>query len=166
MGMNGVQQFIIGQLAGLTSEYYAPAVASLQVLIPDKITSNAPHFYVMSSSGSEVRRTAPFPDAYKELTHQVEVYVVMIQPNRIKNASGVFVQDRAFPSLMDAMMAKLRSIDPDTIITDPDTGVTSSLLNVGEDMKWRYAIPEDRGNQIRMLWQGLITMTIKEWIDG
>lgn len=103
-----------------------------------------PQAYIWSSHGNESRMTLPRAQAgnlasggNKELTHQVDVWLVWFGEN-----TGPTI-NVAFPAIIDAVMACLRNtelLDAVSITaTDPVTGQQSDLLAIGETMSWDYA---------------------------
>ena len=134
-----------------------------------------PGAYVWGSRGSETRggNVGTVPRAAegnlasggnKRLDHSVDVWLVWFGPNATDPAA-----DTAFPSILDAVMARLRNVslvDASQHAVDPVTGQLSSLLAVGEDMTWEYGPVRATANQRALRYDALVTCAIVEAIQA
>ncbi len=120
----------------------------------------APQIYIWGGRIKEDRLTLPRPSGNKFLRHQVDVYPTLAMANDDPNL------DTAFPALLDAIMETLRTTPIGIVITDPVTGGTSQLQNVGEEMSVDYATPQALADQAMLLFNGLITVIVDEFVIG
>lgn len=117
-----------------------------------------PIIYVWGGILTEERVTIPRGRAQKRVTHTISLYVqYMSEPD------PALVQQ--FPVLLDAIRAVLRSIQLPVPLTDPTTGETSTLQDIGERIQQTYSTP------VAMSLQGVIQhnaglrLTANEWLN-
>ncbi len=113
--------------------------------------------------GSIPRNTGPGTvSGWKPIEHSIEIFIVWFQAGDDPDA------DSMFPGIVDAAMAALRT-SPDPIsgvqITDPWTGMTSSLFDVGEVMRGRVVVSATANQGINRL-DALLTCTVHELIQA
>jgi hypothetical protein len=141
-----VQSFLKGLLDGLEMPYSQPA-AQTYVTPPDpRIQSRIPAIYIWPGEGEENRSqelggTIPrnsgpnTPSGTKGQLHQMSVYLTWFSANQ--GTEG----DPIFPGMIDAVMSALRYSQPNPAeITDPNTGLTSTVYNVGETMRYHTGL--------------------------
>ncbi len=146
MGVVVCQQFVQSLLNNLQLPYGVPA-AQAYITPPDpRVQARVPAIYVWPSDGKEdrsaelggtvPRNTGPgTPSGTKGILHQFDVYVTWFSSNSGKSA------DPVFPAIVDAVMLALRTSQPNpAYLTDPNTGITSTVYNVGEQMRYRVGI--------------------------
>jgi hypothetical protein len=141
-----VQSFLLGILDDLPMPY-GRANAQAWITPPDpNVKAKIPQIYIWPSDGDEnrsvelggtvPRNTGPgTPSGTKGIMHRMDVYLTWM-------SAGVGIQqDPVFPGLLDAVMAALRYSTPNPVPwTDPNTGLTSTIYNVGEAMTYRTGI--------------------------
>lgn len=121
--------------------------AKAYITPPDpRVQAKIPAIYIWPSSGTEnrsaqlggtiPRNTGPgTPSGTKGILHQMDVYVTWFSSNSGKQ------QDSRFPSIVDAVMAALRYCKPNpAYLTDPATGLQTTVYNVGEDQRYQIGI--------------------------
>jgi hypothetical protein len=148
--------------------------AFIQPLVVDTDAED-PVAYIWGSHGNESRKapSGSKPRARpgnlasggnKQLTHQVDIWLVYFESNEDPNG------DSAFPSVIDAVMACLRNtelLDAVTIhAVDPVTGQLSDLLAIGEDMDWDYAGVRVTADQRMFRYDAQITCEVVEVIQA
>lgn len=126
--------------------------------------------YVWGSRGSERRRTVPRADAGnlatggdKTINHDCDVWLVWFGE---ADTPGAGVQ---FPVIVDATMAILRNtalIQGTQYVTDPVTGQTSQLLDIGERMTFEYAPVRATADQRWLRYDAQITVSVEEWFQA
>lgn len=153
MPLVNVQTFILSLLNDLPMPYGQPA-AQAAITPPDpRVQARVPAIYIWPSDGDENRSTdlggtVPRNSGYgtasgtKGIKHEIDVYLTWFSSNgRQSMEGGPVQQDPVFPGMVDAVMAALRYSQPNpAYITDPNTGLTSTVYNVGEDMRYRTGI--------------------------
>lgn len=139
---------------------------------PDpRVKAKTPAIYIWPSDGQEnrsaelggtiPRNTGPgTPSGTKGLLHQVDVYVTWFSANQGRNA------DPLFPGIVDTIMSALRYSLPNPCeATDPFTGLTSTIYNVGEVLKYRIGI-EATADERWLRYDSLIQCSIWEIINA
>lgn len=144
--MVSVQSFLLSLLDNLEMPYSIPA-AKAYITPPDpRIQAKVPAIYIWPSDGVEnrsselggtiPRNTGPgTASGTKGLQHQFDVYVTWFAPG-----AGT-QQDPKFPAIVDTVMLALRYSQPNPAeITDPATNLTSTIYNVGEQIRYRTGV--------------------------
>jgi hypothetical protein len=137
---------------------------------PDpKVQAKIPAIYIWPGDGTEnrsgqlggtvPRNTGPgTASGTKGLQHQFDVYVTWFSSNSGKQ------QDPVFPGIVDAVMTALRYSQPNPVdITDPNTNLTSTIYNVGEQIKYRTGV-ESTADERWLRYDALLTVTVWEII--
>jgi hypothetical protein len=140
------QQFLLSILDNLELPYNVSA-AKAYVTPPDpRVQAKIPAIYIWPSDGTENRSeelggTIPrnkgpgTPSGTKGLLHQFDVYVTWFSSNSGRQG------DPVFPAIVDAVMMALRYSMPNPYqATDPATSLTSTIYNVGEQIRYRTGI--------------------------
>ncbi len=141
-----MQQFLLSLLDNLELPYNVPA-AKAYITPPDpRVQAKVPAIYIWPSDGVEnrsselggtiPRNTGPNTSSgTKGLQHQMDVYVTWFSSNSGRQ------QDPAFPAIVDAVLMALRYSQPNPVeLTDPATNLTSTVYNVGEQIKYRTGV--------------------------
>lgn len=147
---------------------YGKPNAQAYITPPDpRVRSKIPAIYIWPADGEENRSegsggTIPRNQgvgtqaALKHITHRLDVYLTWF------SASSGKAQDPVFPAMADAVMFALRFSQPNpAFVTDPNTGLTSTIYNVGEQMTYRVGI-ESTANEREKRYDALITVDIWE----
>lgn len=166
-----VQSFILSILDGLPMPYGVPN-AQAYITPPDpRINAKVPAIFIWPSDGQENRSkqlggTIPrntgvgTPSGTKGIRHRLDVYVTWFSANAGKR------QDPVFPGMIDAIMFALRTCQPNpAYITDPNTNLTSTVYNVGEDMNYRIGIDSVAEERTKR-YDALINVTIWEILNA
>ena len=164
-----VQQFLLSILDALELPYNVPA-AKAYITPPDpRVQAKVPAIYIWPSDGVEnrsgelggtiPRNTGPgTASGTKGLNHQFDVYVTWFSSNNGRQA------DPVFPAIVDTVMMALRYSQPNPAeLTDPATNLTSTVYNVGEQMKYRTGV-EATADERWLRYDSLIQVTVWEII--
>ena len=156
-------------LDGIQMPYNVPAAEAFVTPPDPRVKAKVPAIYIWPSDGVEnrspelkgtiPRNTGPnTPSGTKGLLHQFDVYVTWFSANNGKQA------DPVFPAIIDTVMAALRYSQPNPYEgTDPTTNLTSSVYNVGEQMKYRSGV-EATANERWLRYDALIQVSVWEQI--
>ena len=171
MPIVSAQTFLLGVLDGLPMPYGQPN-ANAYITPPDpRIQARVPAIYIWPADFDENRSsqlggTVPrnkgigTPSGTKGILHQMDVYITWMG---INNATQT---DPIFPGMIDAVTAALRYCQPNPVqITDPNTGLTSTIYNVGEEMRGRPGI-EALDDERWLRYDALITVSVWEIINA
>lgn len=132
-----VQTWIKQQLDGLIIP--GPAnVGALEAFItpPDPREDPPPAAYIWPANGNEKRQSIPrntgpgTPAGWKNYKPNIQIYLTWF------NSADDPYADVAFPGVVDVVMHALRTSPDPAQVVDPNTGETSWLAGVGEDMDW------------------------------
>lgn len=138
MSIVTVQTWIRDQLNGLIIP--GPAgIEPLEAFItpPDPNEEPPPAAYIWPSNGSEDRQAVPrntgpgTPAGWKNFRPRMDVYLTWF------NSDSDPYSDIAFPSVVDAVLHRLRTSPDPAEAVDPNTGEVSWLMGVGEEMSWQ-----------------------------
>ncbi len=166
-----VQTFLLGLLDGLPMPY-SQSAANAYITPPDpRVQARIPAIYIWPAPGEENRSpelggTVPrnkgpgTPSGTKGIKHSIDVYLTWTAVN---NAAQT---DPIFPGMIDAVMAALRYSQPNPAsVTDPATGLSSTIYNVGEDMRYVPGI-EALDDERWLRYDALITVGVWEIIQA
>lgn len=167
MSIVNVQSFLLSLLDDLPMPYGKPN-ARAYVTPPDpRVQARVPAIYIWPADGEENRSahlggTVPRNTGHgtssgtKGVLHRMDVYLTWFS-----GESGT-KQDPAFPGMIDAVMDALRFCVPNPVyLTDPNTEVTSTIYNTGEEMSYRVGIESTADERIKR-YDALITVSIWE----
>jgi hypothetical protein len=93
--------------------------------------------------------------------HQMDIYMTWTGAmNQGKQT------DPVFPGMIDAVMAALRYSQPNpAYLTDPNSGLTSTIYNVGENMRYHPGL-EALADERLLRYDCLITVSVWEIINA
>ena len=166
-----VQQFLLSLLNNLEMPYNVPAAEAFVTPPDPRVKAKVPAIYIWPADGQEnrsgelggtvPRNTGPgTPSGTKGLHHQMDVYITWFSANNGRQA------DPIFPAIVDTVMMALRYSQPNPAeLTDPATGLTSSVYNVGETMKYRVGI-EATADERWLRYDALVQVTCWESINA
>ncbi len=160
MGLNVVQAQLQGYLDGLASAQLPDAIAyvappAIDVSLPE------PRIFVWGGRVQEDRFTQGRGiGGQKRLIWQVDIWPILSMESFDPNA------DSAYPVFLDAIMAKLRSVEIAVTVTDAVTGAVSTLQNIGERMTLDYTTPQASADQRLVVYGGRIGCEVIEILDG
>jgi hypothetical protein len=167
LGIVAVQSFLLNLLDNLPMPYGQPDARAFITPPDPRIQTSIPALYIWPADGEENRSadlggTVPrntgvgTSSGTKGIVHRVDVYITWTS-----GGSGT-QQDPVFPGMTDAVMFALRFSQPNpAYVTDPNTGLTSTLYNTGEVMTYRTGV-ESLADQRRKRYDALITISIWE----
>lgn len=171
MPIVSVQSFLLSLLDGLDMPYGQPS-ANAYITPPDpRIQARVPAIYVWPADGDENRSselggTVPrnqgfgTPSGTKGIQHMMDIYLTWTSVNKGQQS------DPIFPGMIDAVMTALRYSQPNPAqITDPNTGLTSTIYNVGENMRYRPGL-EALDDQKWLRYDCLITCHVWEIMNA
>ena len=171
MSIVTIQSFLQAKLDGLEMPANI-AAAQAYITPPDpRVQARVPAIYIWPSDGNEnrstelggtiPRNTGPnTPSGTKGLLHQFDIYVTWFSANQGKQA------DPLFPGIVDTIMFALRTSLPNPAeMTDPYTGQTSTIYNVGESQKYRIGI-EATADERWLRYDSLIQCSIWEILNA
>jgi hypothetical protein len=147
---------------------YGQANAQAFITPPDpRIQTSTPAVYIWPADGEENRSAdlggtiprntgAGTPSGTKGMLHRMDAYITWTS-----GGSGTS-QDPVFPGMVDAVMYALRFSQPNPAeVTDPASGITSTLYNTGEIMTYRAGV-ESLADQRKKRYDALVTVSVWE----
>jgi hypothetical protein len=165
-----VQQFLLGLLNGLPLPGPAGQAGNLACYVtpPDPGVLDVPTAYLWPVSGTEHRLTTPraggpgvIQPGWKRIDHKVPLFLVFV------GLADDPAADTNFPAVIDAVMAALRPSPDEVQLTDPVTGVISSvLLGIGEEMTYEYAVVHTLADQRMLRYDARLTITAVEYFQS
>ena len=151
MPIVSAQTYVQGILQGATPPGATGITGPIQCLItpldPDVNPAGAARIYVWPAKGPEKRRAMPrntgphTPAGWKDLKHELEIFLVWMDTPDDPQA------DVNFPLLIDYVMMLLRTSPNPAQVTDPETGLVSNMVNLGEVMTYEYVPPRTLAEQ-------------------
>ena len=170
MPLNSTQLYLLSLLDGLPLPGPAGQSGQLACYItpPDPGNLDVPTAYIWPVSGEERRLTTPRGSGpnvnqpgWKHITHRVQLYLAFV------GAGDDPAADTTFPAVIDAVMAALRPSADEVVVTDPVTGILSSLLlGIGEDMSYEYAVVKTLADQRYFRYDARLTVTVNEYFQA
>lgn len=169
MGLNTCQLFVKGLLNNLQPPGDTGINGPIEALITpyDPDESGAARIYVWPSAGPErrlawPRNTGPgTPAGWKQITHNLELFMVWFDDQDIDPNIDV-----NFPALIDFVMFTLRTCTDPASVTDPLTGESFLLLDIGENMDYTYVPPRSTADQRMLRYDAKITMPVIEYFQA
>ena len=171
MGLVVTQSFLLSLLNGLEMPYNVPAAEAFITPPDPRVKAKVPAIYIWPSDGQENRSpelggTVPrnkgpgTASGTKGLLHQMDVYITWFSANQGRQA------DPVFSAIVDTVMMALRYSQPNPAeLTDPATGLTSTVYNVGEQIKYRVGI-EATADERFLRYDALLQVTVWEIINA
>lgn len=166
-----MQSYLLSILNGLEMPANI-AAAEAFITPPDpRVKAKVPAIYIWPSDGNEnrsvelggtiPRNTGPnTPSGTKGLLHQFDIYVTWFSANQGRQA------DPLFPGIVDTVMFKLRTCQPNPAeMADPYTGQVSTIYNVGEQIKYRIGV-EATADERFLRYDSLIGCSIWEILNA
>jgi len=168
MPIVSAQSYVQGLLQGLTppgaTGIAEPIDAMITPLDPDVNPDGVARVYVWPAKAPERRIAMPRNDAatgniggWKKLTHDLEIFLVWM------DSPDDPARDVNFPLFIDFVMGILRTAPNRNILyTAPETGATSQMVNIGEDMDYDFIPPRSLEPQMQMRYDARIRCTLLE----
>lgn len=151
---------------------YGQSSANAYITPPDpRVQARVPAIYIWPADFNENRSTelgGTVPrntgintaSGTKGILHQMDVYLTW---TGINNATQT---DPVFPGMIDAVTAVLRYSQPNPAhVTDPASGITSTIYNVGEEMRGRPGI-EALDDERWLRYDALVTVSVWEILNA
>jgi hypothetical protein len=168
--LNSVQSYLLGLLDGLPLPGPAGQSGALAAFItpPDPGNLEVPTAYIWPVAGQESRLTTPRGSGpnvnqpgWKHIMHRVQLVLAFV------GAGDDPAADTTFPAVIDAVMAALRPSPDEVLITDPVSGVLSSLLlGIGEDMSYDFAVVRTLADQRYLRYDARLGITVNEYFQA
>lgn len=169
MSIVATQVYLQTLLQGLVWPFTGVEALQAYITPPDpEVTANVPKAYIWPSHGDESRAvvrggtvpralTLGGPSGTKGVIHDLEVYLVWFGQDDDPDS------DNLFPGMVDAVMSALRvSADP-KVVTDPYTAISTTLIDVGEQMTYQITL-RALADQAFNRYDCLISLSINEII--
>jgi len=162
-----VQSYVLSLLDELPMPYGLPDARAFITPPDPRVQTSIPGIYIWPSDGDENRSedlggTVPrntgagTPSGTKGILHKLDIYLTWTS-----GGSGT-QQDPLFPGMLDAIMFALRFSQPNPVyMTDPNTGLTSTIYNTGEQMTYRVGI-ESLADQRRKRYDAIVNVSLWE----
>lgn len=133
--------------------------AQAWVAPPAAGTVDVPQIYIWGAQFDEKRQTAGRgKGGAKEVKYDLHIWIYA------SDAADSPDADSSLPLLIGAVMNKLRTMQMVQTLTDPDTGETSQMLEIGENIKTSYGAPRATADQ-RLQWlNALVTTRVVEYV--
>lgn len=169
MGINSCQLYIQGLLNGLQPPGDTGIGGPIEALITpyDPDESGLARIYVWPSNGPEKRLAWPrntgpnTPAGWKQITHAMKLFMTWFDDS---DADANI--DINFPALIDFVMFTLRTCQDPAPVTDPFTGTSWLLLNIGENMNYTYVPPRSTADQRILRYDPKISMPVIEYFQA
>ena len=133
---------------------------------PDLGPAEVPTAYIWPMPGSEKRLTVPrntgpgTAAGWKTERHEIGIYLVW------EGAENDPEADTLFPGFIDALMDALRTAWPmPAILTDPNTGEMTQLVDTGEEMTYDSPPPRTVADQRYLRYDCLIRVPMTEQLQ-
>jgi hypothetical protein len=161
------QAFLLSLLEDLPMPYGLPSAKAFITPPDPRIQTSIPAIYIWPSDGDENRSadlggTIPrntgvgTASGTKGIMHRFDIYLTWT------SAGQGTQQDPLFPSMVDAILFALRFSQPNpAYITDPNTQLTSTIYNTGEQMTYRVGI-ESLADQRRKRYDAIVNVSVWE----
>lgn len=166
-----MQTFLLSLLDNLEMPYGRPS-AKAYITPPDpRVQAKIPAIYIWPSDGDEnrspdlggtvPRNTGPnTASGTKGIHHRFDIYLTWF------SAESGRPQDPVFPGMVDAVMMALRYSQPNpAYLTDPNTNITSTVYNIGEEQTYRTGV-ESTADERQKRYDCLINLPVWELITA
>ena|ERR1700729_4188099 len=170
MPLNSVTGYLLQLLDGIPLPGPAGQAGALAAFItpPDPGNLEVPTAYLWPVSGAETRLTTPraggpgvTSPGWKHIEHRVQLVLAFVGAGDDPDA------DTTFPAVIDAVMAVMRPSPDEVLITDPVTGVLSSLLlGIGEDMTYEFAVVRTLKDQRYLRYDARLVIQVNEYFQA
>lgn len=171
MSLVTIQSYFLSLLDQLPMPYGKPNARAFITPPDPRVEAKVPAIYIWPSDGDENRSadlggTLPrntgvgTASGIKGMMHRMDVYITWFS-----TGSGT-QQDPIFPGMVDAVMAALRYSQPNpAYVTDPNTKLTWTIYNVGEDMTYRTGMAST-ADERQKRYDALITCSAWEVVNA
>ena len=166
MPIASAQAYVQGILQGAAPPGATGIKGPIQCLItpldPDVNAGGGARIYVWPAKGTVKRRAVPrntgpgTPAGWKDEKHDLEIFLVWMDSPNDPQA------DVNFPLLIDYVMMLLETSPNPAQVTDPETGLTSDMVNLGEVMTYEYVPPRTLAEQAFRRYDARISCSLLE----
>lgn len=170
MSLNATLKFTKDLLNDLESPYVGSVTAYIQPPQIGDYSQPEIHIWPIRINGKRVAmsqgkisgnlKPIPLSGGQRQNSYTLAIYVRVALDTQGNNA------DAAFPAFIDLLFQQIWTVRLSTVLTDPDTGAVSSLVNWGEDYDIEFAPAHFLNDQGLVLASALITMNVREWFQG
>jgi hypothetical protein len=164
MPIVSTQTYLLQQLNGLILPGSAGTLDAF-ITPPNPREDPAPGLYIWPSTAPETRQTSPRQNVqgvtpgkagYKILDHSFDCWLLWFDSEDDPQ------QDVTFPGIVDTIMSVLREVTDPADIYDPNSGLASQLVDIGERMTYEIATPRAVADQRYLRYDALITIKVME----
>lgn len=172
MGLPSVIAYIRGLLDGVAMPFPSVALAAYITPPDPNVEMHIPTLYVLTADGPEKRLTVPrntgpgTPAGVKTLDHDLKLHIIQMVAGTGPAVTAKNDPDLLFSSVIETVMAALRSSAAPVIIADPFTGQETQLADTGERMVYHYLPRHSVKNQRMLRYDGLIDLPLQEVIEA
>ncbi len=158
MSLNAVQQYLLSVLDGMPSANLPPALAYVMPPVTTDLIAQ-PVIFIWGAKLNEERLTLARTTGEKRVRYRCSLWLQFVSTNDLSTS-----QD--FPVFLDAVRKLLRTLPLGNTITDPVTGETSQIIDIGETMQQDYATPTAMADQRLLSNNATMTVGITEHLAG
>lgn len=133
-----------------------------------------PHAYVWLVRGSSRRVSGPrspapanlvqnvpaAPAGWKRYQHNISIWLTWFEDNYVGSQT-----DAAFPTVLDWVMMMLETCHMPFTTTDPSTGLSAQLINLGQNLDYEYQPVRATAAQRTHRQDAQITAPTDEWVQ-
>ena len=163
MPLNSIQQLCQEILDGLPIPGSGTPLQA-QITPPVIQNLNGPVAFVWGGSMSGKRtagpRGKPEQSGYKELTWDVDVWLVLLT-----NPNSSLV-DQQFPLVVDAVMAAFWATEMPTWAVDATTGLRTQVRSIGEQFRLEYSPVHTPQTQRMLYYDARLTLSVYEAVQA
>jgi len=160
MPLNSVQLLVKSTLDGLQFPITEQGTLTAYIAPPNPDNIDGPIVHIWGGVSDEKRRTMTRPVGNKSISYEIDLWIYFAE--ELDDS----LSDSLFPVILDTIALKLRTMTMPLTITDPNTGVSSNIVSIGEDMKTDYAPARTNTNQSFMIYMARMVLDIDEWVTG
>lgn len=173
MGLPSVIGYIRDLLNGIAVPFPSVQLAAyITPPDPNVETVIMPTLYVLTADGPEKRltlsrNTGPGTSSgQKTIDHDLKLHVIWMIANAAPGSPGAADPDLLFSGVIEGIMSTLRTTTAPYLITDPNTGQQTYLVDTGERMTYHYLPRHSIKNQRMLRYDGLIDLPVQEQIQA
>lgn len=143
MSLNAVQTKIASLLTGVASKGYATGIdARVEQPVATFAKMGTPLVFVWGGAADETRIAIPRGQGWKQDLHTVSLWLFALDMANDPDRGW------KFPVLIQTVRKTIATAAPMPVqITDPQTNETSTMLDLGEELKWEYDIDRTLADQ-------------------
>ena len=173
MGLPSVISYVRDRLNGIAMPFPSVQLAAF-ITPPDPNVETVvmPTLYVLTADGPEKRLTTPrntgpgTSSGQKTIDHDLKLHVIWMLANANPASPAAANPDLLFGGVIEGIMSALRTFPAPVMITDPNTGQQTRLVDTGERMAYHYLPRHSIKNQRMLRYDGLIDLPLQEVIQA